>query len=288
MSSSKKNAEERAEDVAYTINHALACTATDFIDPYVGNVTQKFLGRRISIGCGHDHSHDHASHADGHPCKHDHHHHHGHEHSHAAPRSHLKHWWIGEVVGDFGAVPITVAAQYMFPDAMRAVGSGMEMMLGGFFRMGAARATRAWAREHGVDSESQAYLNHFNATYRYEIDHLPQALLWTGSSIALNLGTQKLMGNAAPLWHLAAGKATGASISAALVVATRGMMPDTAHAWDRFTSRNIFLPATKGIGSLIGIRKETVDRMAEKHEALKTGWADRMDDKKTTETGRAY
>jgi len=68
-----KTKEERAEDIAYTINHALACTVTDFIDPFVGNLTQKYLGKRISIGCGHDHS------KDGKEGHHDHAHEHHHE-----------------------------------------------------------------------------------------------------------------------------------------------------------------------------------------------------------------
>src|SRR5690606_33673670 len=97
-----------------------------------------------------------------------------------------------------------------------------------------------------------------------EVDHLPQALLWTASSIGLNLASQRLMGNRAPLMHMVAGKTVGASISAGLVVAARGFMPGTARRWDQFTTRNIFLPATKAVGKVFGIEKETVDRMAEK------------------------
>jgi len=250
-----KTESERAQDIAYTINHALACTATDFIDPYFGNLTQKYLGRRVSIGCGHDHSHDDA------PCEHDH--------------GHLKHWWIGEVIGDFGAVPVTIAAQRYLPGFMNGLRNIMEPLLGGFFRKGAERSARKWATEQGIDTASQDYKDRVEFIYRHEVDHLPQALMWTVSSIAINLATQRAVGNRGPFWQLAAGKAVGASISAGLVVGGRGAAPGAAEKWDNFTSEHLFLPATKTLGKLFGVKKEDVDRMAETQKEI-TGesWAD--------------
>lgn len=260
---STKTQAKRSEDIAYTINHALACTATDFIDPYFGNLTQKHLGTRFSIGCGHEHKHEHG---------HDHTHHHSH-----APHSHLKQWWLGEVVGDFGAVPVTIFIQRMFPSAMDGIGKVMEHALGGFFRRGAEKSTRKWALRNSVSNDSQEYKNHFQDVYRYEIEHLPQALVWTASSIAINLTTQKLTGNHAPLWQLATGKAVGATISAGLVVGARGLFPEAAHRWDSYTSTHLFLPATKAVGTLFGVEARTVEKLAEKEKSLKDeGWTDRI------------
>lgn len=267
----KKNEAQRAVDIAYTINHALACTATDFIDPYFGNLTQKYLGKRFSIGCGHDHSkdnhHDHGHKHHGPPCAHPHHHHHA---------GNLKHWWIGEVVGDFGAVPVTIAAQRYFPGFMNGLRKMMEPMLGGFFRKGAERSSKKWAQAQGVSADSQEFKDHVEAVYQHEVSHLPQALMWTTSSIAINLCTQRAIGNKGPFWQLAAGKAVGASISAGLVVGGRGLAPGAAEKWDNFTSEKLFLPATKAVGSLFGVRKEDIDRMAEEQKELKgESWTER-------------
>lgn len=270
----QKTETQRAVDIAYTINHALACTATDFIDPYFGNFTQKYLGKRFSIGCGHDHSkdkHDHGHEHHGPPCAHPH-HHHDHHHQH----SHLKHWWIGEVVGDFGAVPVTIAAQRYFPGFMQALRIVMEPMLGGFFRKGAERSSKKWAQAQGVGTDSQEFKDHVEAVYQHEVSHLPQALMWTASSIAINLCTQRAIGNKGPFWQLAAGKAVGASISAGLVVGGRGLAPGAAEKWDNFTSEKLFLPATKTIGRIFGVKNEDVDRMAEKEKGLRSdSWAER-------------
>lgn len=276
-----KTKEQRAEDIAYTINHALACTATDFIDPYFGDLTQRYLGQRVSIGCSHDHSKD-AGHGPGHEhgpgCDH---------HAHAGA-GHLGHWWIGEVVGDFGAVPVTVGMQRYFPSVMDGLRRTIEPVLGGYFRKGAERSTKSWAEKRGVSADSPEYKQHMEAVYRHEVDHLPQALVWTASSIAINLTTQRLIGNTAPLWQLATGKAVGASISAALVVGGRGLAPEAARKWDGFTSKNVFLPATRVIGRVFGIEERSVERMADKEERLADGpWESRVRQSRTAVPGEA-
>ena len=341
----RKTSEQRAEDVAYTINHAFACTLTDFIDPYVGNWTQEYLGKRISIGCGHDHSdghvhgpdcghkhafpfpgddgghHDHDGpfHIHGPGCNHhkpgnftctsvghDHNHDHphdvdplplpiatpphshdhdhgtcdqGHTHSHNHPpaaKSHLKHWLIGEFVGDFGAVPVTIAFQRLAPDFMDSIRHVMEPVLGGMFRMGARFSARSWAQENNLAADSTAAKDKENAIYEHEVRHLPQALVWTASSIGINLATQRYLGNNAPLSHLAAAKATGATISAALVVAGRAFAPQTARKWDQYTSKHVFLPLTKVVGGAAGISSEDVDRMAVKEGLHDVNWTDKV------------
>jgi len=263
-----KTREEQAEDIAYTINHALACTVTDFIDPFVGNLTQKYLGKRISIGCGHDHSgdsHDHhheEHHEHGLQCDHGHGDEHHHDH-HAG--GNLKHWWMGEVAGDFGAVPVTIAFQRFAPGFMDGIRRVMEPILGPLFHNGARRAARNWAIEQNMQVDSEACKEKEKQIYDHEVRHLPQALIWTVSSVAINLATQKSLGNKGPLWQLAIGKAVGASISAGLVVGGRGLAPEAAHKWDRFTSRKLFLPATKTIGKLFGVDEKDFDSMVKHH-----------------------
>ncbi len=225
---------QRTEDVAYTINHAVACTATDVVDPFIGNATQKYLGKRISIGCGHDHS------------------------------SHLKEWVVGETAGDLGAVLATVGILRFAPGIMTGIEHVTTPLLGPLFHAGAVRATNAWAAEQHIDKASPEYKAHLEATYQYELRHLPQALSWTASSIAINLATQRMVGNTAPLWHMATGKAIGAGISAGLLVAGRAVVPDAAHRWDQFTNDKLFAPTTSVIGRWLGIEKSAPERWTEK------------------------
>lgn len=259
---------DSAERIAYTINHALACTFTDFIDPWVGHKTQQYLGRRYSIGCGHDHSHDHHGH---HHHDHDHHHHH-------APASRFSHWALGEVAGDFGAVPVTLACARFAPGLMEGIGKLMEPVAMPLFRAGASLSSGQWAKRNGFAADSPERKAQQENLYRHEMSYLPQALIWTASSVGINLGVQRMLGNRAPLWQMAAGKISGAAISAGAVVGGRAAMPETARSWDRFTSKNIFLPATKAAGRLFGIDSDTVERMEARKEegAHHHGWAEKV------------
>ncbi len=266
-----------SEDIAYTINHAIACTVTDFIDPFVGKWTQDYLGKRFSIGCGHNHADDHHH---GHHHGHD--HAHGHEaceHTHHKDKAKFSHWWAGELAGDFGAVPVTVALQYYAPAMLNGIGAVLKPVIGGFFESGAKKAARKWAHERGIDPQSEEAKAQAALLYDYEMHHLPQALVWTASSIAINLGTQRAMGNHAPLSHMLAGKAAGASITAAAVVAARGIMPAAARKWDTFTTSKIFQPATEMTAGWFGVDVEDTRRMLAKEAQIKhENWQDRVRD----------
>ncbi|PZP86516.1 MAG: hypothetical protein DI582_02690 [Azospirillum brasilense] len=251
-----KSRQDKGEDVAYTINHALACTATDLIDPYVGKWTQKYLNRRVSIGCGEDHGHD----------------------------SSTAHNWIGEVVGDFGAVPLTIFVQRKMPFVMDAVRYAAEPILGDFFRHGAKEAARdraMQAMEEGKPYSAEAYRAHAKEIYRYEMQHLPQGLMWTASSIGLNIATQKAIGNPSPVGHILAGKVTGSAISTGLLFGIRGAAPETAHRWDQFATGKVLIPATKVLGKLFGVHEKDIESMAQKKEALENSrWAGHVREQK--------
>lgn len=262
-----KTKEERAEDIAYTINHALACTFTDWIDPVVGNFTQKYLGKRFSVGCGHDHSQDGGHH---HDC--------GHDHSHDGEKKNtFGKWVLGELTGDFGAVPVTIAFQRFTPGLMSAMRNVMEPFAGPAFKFGANYSARSWANKNDIDPSSDVVKDKANDIYEHEMRHLPQAFVWTAASTAINIAVQRQLGNDGPLWHMLAGKLNGVAISTGAVVGGRAIMPQTARKWDQWTSNNIFLPVTKMVGKVAGINEEDVDRMAIK-EGLKDDatWAGKI------------
>lgn len=255
-----KTRRDKAEDYAYTINHALACTATDLIDPYVGDWTQKYLKRRFSVGCGHDHSDD---------------------------KSGTKFQNIvGELVGDFGAVPLTILVQRHMPWLMNAIRYAAEPILGDFFRHGAKEAAKnraVDALQQGVPYSAEAYRAHAKEIYRYEMQHLPQGLVWTASAIGLNIATQKAIGNPSPASHIFAGKLVGSGLSTGLLFGVRGLAPETAHRWDRWATSNVLLPGAKVIGKLIGVHEKDIESVAQKKDALENrDWANQVRQQKAS------
>ena len=110
-----KTPKQKAEDVSYTFNHSIICTFTDFIDPYIGNVIQKKLGNKSQL-----------------------------------PNS-----YISEFIGDFGAVPLTIAAQRLFPSMMYSLQQIAEPAFKGIFLNGAERNAKDWAKERGYSTDSE-------------------------------------------------------------------------------------------------------------------------------------
>jgi len=236
----RKSRQEQAEDIAYTLNHAVVCTLTDFIDPVIGSWTQKHLGKKL--GLGHSHGHDH----------------HGHDHGHGGG---IKTWVVGEFIGDFGAVPLTIAAQRLFPGAMDGIRNVLEVPLSPLFRMGAHRSAVAWATEHHLAVDGPEAKRKEHELYTKEVGHLPQTFMWTVSAIGLNIASQKyLLGNHDSWGNLLAAKGIGSAVTAALVVGTRSTIPAGAEKLDKFTSKHLINPVTGFVSGLFGVDAEGLAR----------------------------
>lgn len=265
-----KDAEARVEDIAYTINHALVCSTVDVLGTPLANWTDKHIGFRFKLP-GHDHG----------PGGHD---HHGHG-------SNTWSWLVGEVIGDYLAVPATVAVQRWAPGFMDNLRYLMEPVAGPLFRSGARRAAQSWGAKHGYGQDSPEVQQRAKDIYVHEIRHLPQALMWTASSSALNIGMQYAIEKNrwfgthmhGTFWQWLPGKLGGklaaSGVTAGVVVLGRGIAPQSAERWDHWTSKNIFLPLTERIGHLFGVTKEDVERMHAKKEAIEKGqsWTKRVE-----------
>lgn len=251
----QKTTEARVEDIAYTINHSLVCSVVDVVGTPIANWTEKKMGVRLGLP-GHDHSHKVWSWS----------------------------WFFGEVIGDYVAVPVTVAFQRFAPGFMNGLRGLMEPVLGPLFRMGARRSAHNWAAKHGFATDSPEAKERERQIYEHEVRHLPQALIWTVSSTGLNIATQYAIerthwfGHAHThmplgqwLWGKGAGKLVSSAVTAGVVVGFRGITPSTAERWDRWTSKNVFLPLTESIGHLFGVKKEDVERMHKRQEAIEKG-----------------
>lgn len=233
----EKTREQRARDVAYTINHSIVCTLTDFIDPYIGNRIQKHLGND----------------------------------------SQLKDSVIAEIAGDIGAVPVTIAVQRLFPGLMDGLSRMAEPVVGGLFHASAVREAKEWSRAHHNHEESEECSQRAEKIYRYEIRHLPQAMVWTVSSVGINVTAQCLLGNRAPLMHILAGKVGGAALTAVLTTGGRGLFPHQAERWDRWISTHVLVPTAEIIGTLTGSNMNDEPKRPRNERCREVHWQGRVE-----------
>ncbi|MEZ5691864.1 MAG: hypothetical protein R3D71_09415 [Rickettsiales bacterium] len=245
----EKTAKQKAEDVAYTINHALVCTATDWLDIGLTSSTLKRLRENPSD----------------------------------------RNIAIGEFAGDFGAVPITIAMQRILPSVMQKIRKLAEPIVGDIFYFGAEQGAKHWAEEHGVNLKSKEYKNRVDSIYNYEMEHLPQAVVWSASAAGLNVAIMKHLDKTIPMWKLLTAKAGGSVGTAALVMGGRSLFPRQAYKVDKFTSEHVFIPATKSFGKMFGIDSKDVDNMVKAHDNTFDGgdkekWSDKV---KSTENNLA-
>ncbi len=243
-----KTKAQHAENIAYTINHALACTATDFIDPFVSTKIQKYLNQKVSFGCGHDHSGD--------------------DHGHGSNWQGV----VGELVGDFGAVPVTVLLQHYTPWLMDGIRYVAEPIMGDLFRNGAKAAATHQSKQamlNGTPFTPEEYRARARELYHYEIQHLPQGLVWTVTAVVANVEIQKrVLHNPSKPADIYAGKIGGALVSSSLLFGTRAFATEKAKQWDEWATSTVFMPLTKSVGKWFGVEEKDVNTLMEKQKRL--------------------
>ena len=283
----QKTREERAEDIAYTINHAVSCATTDML---IAPTVSALFG--VQVGCAdpsHDHGHDHHDHD-----------HHGHEqhhdsaaqghahepHPHAPKRFKLNwklyrsealHYFKGEVIGDLAAVPLTIMVQRFFPSVMNGIRHLIEPLAAPFFRRGADYAAKRWGAKQGLPEDAPEIVAHAQSMYQSEIKHLPQAVMWNLFAFPIGVIGQKLGGHGSSVSRIIRNKSIGALISNGILLGTRAFAPDMAERWDKMNSEHVIVPTTKVIGKIFGVRDEDVDRLSKQNNA-DTSWAKRVED----------
>lgn len=281
----QKTAQQRAEDVIYTLNHTFTCLlATDLL---IAPVLRAF-----GMNIGHSHGehgcdHGHLTHHHNHKHNHD-----THDHAHPKPglwqrikhevgnaakwRS-AKHWFYGEFIGDVGAAIVTIPVQRFLPGLMDGIRRVIEPVAGGFFHRGATRASHKWADQHGLNYNNQEVVDRAQKIYEYEMRHLPQMAMWTLSSIGLHYGAMRFFEKIS-MADFARQKAATAAITAAVVFGARAMAPDKAHWWDETAGKYVVLPLTKKVGKLFGVKDRDVDdyHARQINDTMPKAWADRV------------
>ena len=276
-----KTRAQRAEDIAYTLNHALSCGTNDmFIAPTISAL----LG--VQVGCA-DPTHDHGVHEHHH---HDHHPHNAHDgRTHRSfskwpakflppepspqvqaakkfdwkiYRSEALHYLKGEIVGDALAVPLTIATQRFFPALMAGIGTLVEPVAAPFFRRGANASAEKWGADAGLDADAPEVVARAQALYHSEMQHLPQAVMWNVFAFPIGVVTQKMGGHGSSYARIIRNKSIGALISNALLLGGRAMAPNIAQQWDAMNSRYLIAPVTGLVGEASGLKHSDVARWA--------------------------
>ena len=60
----------------------------------------------------------------------------------------------------------------------------------------------------------------------------------------------------------------GKIFSSVILLGARSAYPDKARQWDGWASDTIYSPVTTGLGGLLGVDKETLQRARDKHDSL--------------------
>lgn len=248
--------QQLAADFAYTLNHAIVCTLTDPItDVPVGATVQNTMAairgsdHRMSMRevmnelspshvLGHFKSSMTFKKADG---------------ERFSPAAS---WLAGEVAGDFGAVPVVVALRHFAPGLVSMVGKAATPVAKPFFRRSAERSAKAEFKLTGQLPSGEAFDKRVNELCQRELDNLPNAILWTGVSPAINILMQKtVMGNKAPVADLVMGKALGAAVTSATTVGLRNISPAKAQKWDDMLSEKTAKPVASFVAKVFKVDK---------------------------------
>mgnify|MGYP000170839661 CR=1 FL=1 len=233
-----KTSLEKGQDFAYTLNHMFACFSFDFaIIPLFGSMTQKLIGKSLTPDMLEDKYADPSHKEEGHGLA----------------------WLAGELVGDIGAVPVTLAMQRYFPGFMQGIQTATQPLLGPIFRHGADKRARKWALEQGIALDDPRVKAKADEVFQYEVDHLPQAFTWTASSIAINIASQRWMfgNNHVPLWVLGVSKGVATAASAVALLGARSLFPDVVHKSDTWASKHIIQPSMRALGLKMGGAEKT-------------------------------
>ncbi len=280
----KKTAQQRAEDVIYTLNHTFTClTLTDLLivpalrgfGMNIGHNDEKklFTDLKPKQGVGDGgykrFSHKFVSHkilpeatrwqrvkAEV-----------KHAFSHLSWKNMegARNWFVGEAIGDVGAAVVTIPIQRFLPGVMDGIRSVTEPLVGGMFRHSAERDAKKWGERHQLASDSTEVVNRAQELYQYEMRHLPQMLVWTVSSVLLHYGVMRKFEPTITIAEFSRQKAAGAAITAGLIFGVRAFAPNAAHKWDSKMGKNVVVPLTKTVGKVFGVEEHEVEAHQKRH-----------------------
>ena len=212
------------EHFASTLTHALTCSVLDPATAKITSSVQKLLDKNFTDNDA---------------------------------KETTKEWLLGEVVGDFGSVPLVVMAQKFFPNLMNGTANALEPIVKHFFQNSSEKSAKNWAVHHHVEIGSERYHQKKEELLARAISNFPKTLLWTVSSTAINIGMQRfvLENKESPVVHQLAAKAIAAITTGAAVTLVRAFAPDTTRNFERFVHHKAIKPIGQKIKEILDGKK---------------------------------
>lgn len=183
-------------------------------------------------------------------------------------RQALKSWFAGEFAGDFGAVPVVVAVQNFAPWLVNGIRKAFTPLMGPIFRRSAERAARKEFEFAQMETKGPEFQQRVEELYNKEMEHLPNAVLWTVASPAINITMQKLVIQKhfmkdeppVPVTDLLLGKAIGATITSSLTLGLRALAPEKAQKWDNWMSSKLSGPVSGVVSKVSGVDRDVLKK----------------------------
>lgn len=272
-----------AADFAYTLNHAIVCTLTDPVtDAPIGATVQNMMAalraddsdkttfKKVLKQLTPSGIWDGIKETFGN-------------------RKALKSWFAGEFAGDFGAVGVVVMLQNFAPWLGKGISKAFTPLVGPIFQRSAERSARKEFEFAKMEAKGPEFEQRVAELYSNEMENLPNAVLWTVASPAINIGMQKLvMKNEAPVSDLLLGKAIGATVTSSLTVGLRSLAPEKAQGWDNWLSSKVSGRVAGAVSKVSGVDKDALRKDMEARSEREHGGKHSEKFSKTENAERKY
>ena len=221
------NDKRAGREISFGIQQTIACWATDFIDPAVG---QWFQNK------------------------------HGHKHHHVS----AKHTWGGEIAGDSAAFFIYMAAKRLFTKPIDMVTAGVKRVLDPAYDKLGRKSLESWRRKQHLEVDDPAYLRKLELYKEFQAENWVDSGIIAGSSTAMNVLVQRKLGNHQPMHIILGGKLIGAAATVATMLGLRTAVPESMQKLDQELSDRYFSKVARAAGSVMGVKPDDVTPLVTK------------------------
>jgi hypothetical protein len=205
-------------EIAFGIEQTIACWATDFIDPAVG---QWFQNK------------------------------HGHKDHHVS----AKHTWGGEIAGDSAAFFVYMAVKRLLTKPVDMFTAGVKRALNPVYDKLGRKSLEQWRQAQHLEFDDALYQRKLESYKEFQAENWVDSGIIAVSSTALNVAVQKQLGNHQPVHIILGGKLIGATATIATMLGLRTAVPD---AIDDELSDRYFSKVARATGRAFGIKPEDV------------------------------
>lgn len=213
----EKHKEQLGKDIAFGIQQTAACWATDFIDPPLSAYIQKKLE-----SSGHESEHKYA--------------------------------WAGEIIGDSLAIFAFLGARKFLAAPMEAATRFTKRLLNPLLESSGKKTLKEWTQRHNIAPGSAEYARKLEEWKDFQADNMVKTSVIGVSSIALNVATQKALGNTHKTSVILLSKLAGAAITMATMMGLRFALPKTTKTIDEEMSERYFAPVIRSAQKMAGAK----------------------------------